>query len=160
MRPLLLDTIMNQYHRESDLTRYVNNRGVISTFSWRGQIFFNFSIPPDYWKIEKKQHFICSNLTLFVVPFFLFSLVSSLFFLFFFFLGGRATAPQPPQMTPLIQKENTIANLREFISYSSKQDIHSSTEQGSVQEDFDQFYRTLCRELRFSTSWIFVRRHK
>ena len=41
------------------------SRGVISTFSWGGQIFFYFSMPPDYWKIGKKQHFICSNLTLF-----------------------------------------------------------------------------------------------
>ena len=56
----------------------------------------------------KKQHFICSNLTLFIVPFFLFSLFS-LFFLFFLFflsffffsfcLGGRP--PAPSQMTPL-----------------------------------------------------------
>ena len=49
----------------------------------------------------KKQHFICSNLTLFIVPFFLFSLFFSflslfsfflsffLFFLFLFFLGGK-----------------------------------------------------------------------
>ena len=58
----------------------------------------------------KKQHFICSYLTLFIVPFFLFSLFFSflslfsfflsffLFFFFFFFLGGGggATAPQPP----------------------------------------------------------------
>ena len=57
-------------------------------------------MPPDYWKIEKKQHFICINLTLFIVPFFsfffCFSLFSffSFFFLFFSFLGG--TAPQHP----------------------------------------------------------------
>ena len=67
-----------------------------------GQNFFNFSMPPDYWKIGKKQHFICSNLTLFIVPFFLFSFFSLffLFFLFFFFFlfpwGGGATAPPAP----------------------------------------------------------------
>ena len=68
------------------------------------QIFLNFSMPPDYWKIGKKQHFICSNLTLFIVPFFsLFFLFSfsfssfSFFFLFFiFFLGG----PRPPSPPP------------------------------------------------------------
>ena len=31
-------------------------------------------MPPNYWKIGKKQHFICSNLTLFIVPFFVFYL--------------------------------------------------------------------------------------
>ena len=52
----------------------------------------------------KKQHFICSNLTLFIVPFFslffsflpLFSFF--LFFLFFsFYLGGGGDGPQPPK---------------------------------------------------------------
>ena len=76
-----------------------------------GKIFFYSSVPPDYWKIGKKQHFICSNLTLFIVPFFLsfflsffllfFSFLFSSFFLsFFFFLGGRRP-PSPPQMTPM-----------------------------------------------------------
>ena len=56
----------------------------------------NFLMPPDYWKIGKKQHFICSNLTLFIVPFFLSFFFSffSFFFPFSFSLG--ATAPQPP----------------------------------------------------------------
>ena len=53
-----------------------------------------FPMPPDYWKIGKKQHFVCSNLTLFIVPFFLFSLFFFFlslfsffsFFFFFFFL--------------------------------------------------------------------------
>ena len=60
-----------------------------------GQICLNFSMPPDYWKIGKKQHFICSNLTLFIVPFFLFSL----FFLFFLFPwgGGGRRPPSPPK---------------------------------------------------------------
>ena len=48
--------------------------------------------PQHHRTIEKleKQHFICSNLTLFIVPFFLF------FSFFFFSLGGEG-----PQMTPL-----------------------------------------------------------
>ena len=54
----------------------------------------------------KKQHFICSNLTLFVVPFFLsfFLLFLSFFFFFSFFSwgGGGRRSPSPPQMTPLI----------------------------------------------------------
>ena len=48
------------------------------------------------------------NLTLFIVPFFLFSLVFLFFSFFFFFflfflflLREGATAPSPPQMTPL-----------------------------------------------------------
>ena len=57
-------------------------------------------MPPEYWTIGKKQHFICSNLTSFIVPFFLFLcfplffsffLFFLFFFLFFFFsfsLGG------------------------------------------------------------------------
>ena len=55
----------------------------------------------------KKQHLICSNLTLFIVPFFRFSLFLSLFFSFFFFfsfflfLWEGGDGPPPPQMTPL-----------------------------------------------------------
>ena len=71
-----------------------------------GQIFFYFSMPPDYWKIGKKQLFICSNLTLFIVPFFLsffffffFSLFSFFSFFFFFFLGGRRP-PAPLKWRP------------------------------------------------------------
>ena len=59
-----------------------------------GQNFFLFLNATRLLKNWKKQHFICSNLTLFVVPFFLFSSFF-LFFLFFFFLGGRRP-PQPP----------------------------------------------------------------
>ena len=68
-------------------------------------LFFNATGLLKNWK---KQHFICINLTLFIVPFFLFTLFFSFFlfflffsfflsfFLFFFFLGGgRATASQP-----------------------------------------------------------------
>ena len=62
-------------------------------------IFFNATVLLKNWK---KQHFICSNLTLFIVPdlrscfsFFLFSFsFFCFFFIFSFFLG--ATAPQPP----------------------------------------------------------------
>ena len=56
-----------------------------------GTIFFNFSMPPENWK---KQHFICSNLTLFIVPFFLFFFFFffSFSFTFFFFLGGRRSS--------------------------------------------------------------------
>ena len=59
-----------------------------------------FSMPPDYWKIEKKQHFICSNLTLFIVPFFLsfFSLFP--FFSFFFFSLGGDGPPAPLKWRP------------------------------------------------------------
>ena len=72
-----------------------SSRGVISTFPWGGGIFLYFSMLPDYWKIRKKRHFICSNLT-FIVPFFLsffFPLFSFFFFLlscflFSFSLGG------------------------------------------------------------------------
>ena len=106
---------------------YVCVRGVISTFSWGGNFFLNISMPPDYWKIGKKQHFICSNLTLFIVPFFLFSsfFLFFLFFLFFFFLfsfffflgGGGATAPQPPS--------NDISGMRPAAAAVT--DLHGVT---------------------------------
>ena len=66
-----------------------------------GPIFYLFFNATGLLKNWKKQHFICSNLTLFIVSFFLFSLFSLfflfllffflffLFFSFFFFLGGR-----------------------------------------------------------------------
>ena len=71
------------------------------------KFFLYFSMPPDYWKIGKKQYFICSNLTLFIVPFFLFSRVflslfsfflsDFFFFLFSFSLGGGGDGlPAPP----------------------------------------------------------------
>ena len=81
-------------------------------FLGANKIFLNFSMPPyamKYWKISKKHHFICSNLTLFIVLFFLsfsFFLLFSLFFHFFFFFlspwKGR-WPPSPPQMTPLLK---------------------------------------------------------
>ena len=74
-------------------------------------------MPPDYWKIGKKQHFICSNLTLCIVPFFLFSLFVlfySLFFFFSFFLSpwgrGRRRPPAPPQMTPLLKSKDSLCS--------------------------------------------------
>ena len=81
-------------------------RGVISTFSWGGGkffLFFNATGLLKNWK--KKQHFICSNLTLFIVPFFLSFLFSFFLFFLFFFLfssflfrggGGATAAPAPP----------------------------------------------------------------
>ena len=81
-----------------------------------GQIFFYFSMPPNYWKIRK-------NSTLYVIIwrysyfpsffisffFFFFSLFSLFSFFLSFFLfpwgggggGGGGDGPQPPQMTPL-----------------------------------------------------------
>ena len=68
-----------------------------------------FSMPPDYRKIGKVQHFICSNLTLFIVSFFLSFFFSSFlffyfFFLFFFFLfpwgGGGDGSPAPSNDAP------------------------------------------------------------
>ena len=63
-----------------------------------GQNFFLFFNVTGLLKNWKKQHFICSNLTLFIVPFFLFSLFFLFFvsfFFFSFFLG--ATPPSPPK---------------------------------------------------------------
>ena len=75
-------------------------RGVISTFSWGAKIFFIFQCHRTIEKLEK-QHFICSNLTLFIVPFFLFFSFISLFsfflsFFFFFSFSLGATAPPAP----------------------------------------------------------------
>ena len=74
-----------------------------------GRKFFLFFNATGLLKNWKKQHFICSNLTLFIVPFFLFSLFLSFlslfsfflsffsFFSFFFILGGGGRRPpQPP----------------------------------------------------------------
>ena len=104
-------------------------RGVISSFSWGGQKFF--SNATGLLKNWKKQHFICSNLTLFIVPFFLFSLFSLsflffLFFSFFFFFfsfslgGGGATTPAP-QMTPLLDYSNMkYIRIFEHLSGAAK----------------------------------------
>ena len=74
-----------------------------------GPKFFKFFNATGLLKNWKKQHFLCRNFTLFIVPFFL--SIFTLFFLFSFFLSffllflgrGGATAPSPPQMTPLDQ---------------------------------------------------------
>ena len=72
-------------------------------FLW-GQFFYIFQCHRTIEKLEKK-HSICSNLTLFIVPFYLFSVFFSFvffclfFFFFFFFLLGRRP-PISPQMTP------------------------------------------------------------
>ena len=106
-QPLQLNSAFELFCLNEEQGRHFN-------FFLGDQNFFYFSMPPDYWKIGKKQHFICSNLTLFIVPFFLsffffffFSLFSFLFFsfLFFFFLfpWGRRP-PSPHQMTPLMKK--------------------------------------------------------
>ena len=75
------------------------SRGVISTFSCGDKKFLILQCNRSIEKLEK-QHFICNNLTLFIVPFFL-SFSFFLFFLFclsfssfFFFLGGDS--PLPP----------------------------------------------------------------
>ena len=87
---------------------YMSSGASFQLFLGGTKKFFNATGLLKNWK---KQHFICSNLTLFIVPFFLSFFLSSLIFLFFlFFLSffsfilfprGGATAPSPPQMTPL-----------------------------------------------------------
>ena len=64
-----------------------------------GPNFFIFFNATGLLKNWKKKHFIYSNLTLFIVPFFFFSFflfftLFSFYFSFFFSLGG-ATAPSP-----------------------------------------------------------------
>ena len=85
------------------------------------KIFFYFSMPLDYWKIGKKQHFICSNLTLFIVLFFLsfFSLFFLFFFLFFFFSFslGRRGPPASSNDAPAMDGEY----LRKYRRRHSKQ---------------------------------------
>ena len=58
-----------------------------------GPKFFKFFNATGLWKNWKNQHFICSNLTLFIVPFFLFSL----FFFFLFPWGTLSPSPPPPK---------------------------------------------------------------
>ena len=101
-----------QYHRPDWCTLYRQGRH----FNFFLGAKFFFSMPPDYWKIGKKQHFICSNLTLFIVPFFLSFFFLLFFFLFFFFFlfsfffflgGGGRRPPSPLQMTPLCTDYNS-----------------------------------------------------
>ena len=68
-----------------------------------GQILFLFFHATGLLKNWKKHHFICSNLTLFIVPFFLsFFLFFSFFFLFSFSLGGDGP-PAPLKWRPWIR---------------------------------------------------------
>ena len=68
------------------------------------QNFFKFFNLTELLKNWKKQHFICSNLTFFIVPFFLFFFFFffslffffSFFFLFTFSLGGGGRRPPTP----------------------------------------------------------------
>ena len=71
------------------------------------------SMPPDYLKNWRKQHFICSNLTLFISSllsfyslFFSFLSLFSFFLSFFFFsllsLGGGGNSSGPPKKAPLM----------------------------------------------------------
>ena len=81
-------------------------RGVISTFSWGGANFFFVFSAIELLKNWKKQHFISSILTLFIVPCFyscclsfFFSFFSSFFFFSFFFLfpwGEGGDGPPAP----------------------------------------------------------------
>ena len=110
--------------------RGVGCRGVISTFSWGGgNFFYLFFNATGLLKNLKKQHFICSNLTLFIVPFFF---LSFFFFFFFFFLfsffffflgGGRRPPPAPLKWRPW------LAEPREGVVRSRSQLI---TARGSV----------------------------
>ena len=59
-------------------------------FSWEVQFFLIFWC--YYWKIGKKQHFICSDWTLFLVPFFSF---------FFFFSISLWATSLPSHLHPL-----------------------------------------------------------
>ena len=82
-----------------------------------GQTIFLFFNATGLLKNWEKQHFICSNLTLFVVPFFLsffflfFSVFLS-FFIFFFFLGGGGggvgDGPQPHSNDAPAEISNTL----------------------------------------------------
>ena len=86
------------------------NRGVISTFSWGTKIFFIFQCHRTVEKLEKTAVY-SSNLTLFIVPFFLsffffFYLFSFLFLFFLFPGGGGRRFPQPPSNDAPRQEEN------------------------------------------------------
>ena len=79
-------------------------------------LFFNATGLLKSWK---KQHFICRNLTLFIVPFFLFSLFSlfslffcfSFFFSFFLFPWGGGGGRRPPSLAPSNDAPDYIHNI-------------------------------------------------
>ena len=99
---------------------YILHSSVILTFSWGGQIFLLFFNATGQLKIWKKQHFICSNLTLFIVPFFLsFFFLSFFFFFLFFFLFfffsfslGEGGGDDPPGPSPLKWRPCYYSDLR------------------------------------------------
>ena len=82
-------------------------RASFQLFLGGSKFFFQCHRSPGLLKNWKKQHFICSNSTLFIVLFFLFFPFFSLFFFFFLFFflsfsfGGDSPPCSPPQMTPL-----------------------------------------------------------
>ena len=82
------------------LRSVVKMQGCHFNFFLGGRNFFKFFNATGLLKNWKKQHFICSNMMLFIVPFFLFSLFFSFFFssffFFFFSFSLGAMAPQPP----------------------------------------------------------------
>ena len=115
-----------------------------------GAIFLNFSMPPDYWKTGKKHHFICSNLTLFIVPFFLsfFFFVFSFFYSFFFFLGGGGRRPPDPQMTPLDSICSRVNVTQDFGCPKWTKMRKRWTNQGGIWVDWK--HSTLATILRIS----------
>ena len=111
MDPLVRSRILRSYEGRDDpgLALIPAGSGGHFNFFLGGQKFFVFFNATGLLKNWRKQHFICSNFTLFWVPFFLsffllfFSFSFFLFFFFFFFLGGGgggATAPSPLKWRP------------------------------------------------------------
>ena len=100
------------------LTEYIKiwtwqcySQGRHFNFFLGGQNFFKFFNATGLVKNWKKQHFICSNLTLFIVPFFLFSLFFLFSFSFFFFsffysfsLGGEGALADGREETYNLQQ--------------------------------------------------------
>ena len=93
------------------IKKCINNARIIqgrhfNVFLGGTNFFFILLCYTGLLKNWRKQHFICSNLTSFIVPFFLspffsrFSFFLS-FFLIYFFLGGNGPPAPPPWMTPL-----------------------------------------------------------
>ena len=90
MNPTLFSTIRNSTYLHT--WRYCRwfaepYQGRHFNFFLGTKFFFKFFNATGLLKNRKKQHFICSNLTLFIVPFFLFSLFFSFLSVFSFFLS-------------------------------------------------------------------------
>ena len=99
-----------------------SHRGIINFFLG-GQIFYLFFNATGLLKNWKKQHFICGNLALFIVPFifflFFFFFFFFLFFLSFFLFPWGATTPQPlSKMMPLDSQLHlsTLSSLSANVS--------------------------------------------